>query len=38
LMSALKHKPGTVGVLWDSDLKTTSGFTIIGEIWHGTTE
>lgn len=38
LISALKQKPGTVSVLWDSDLKTASDLTVIGEVWHGTIE
>ena len=36
LIIALKQKTGTVSVLWDSDLKSVSDLTIIGEIWHGT--
>ena len=38
LISILKQKPGTVSVVWDSDLKNASEFTVIGEIWHGTTD
>ena len=38
LISDLEHKPGTVSVLWDSDLKSTTNLTIIGEVWHGTKE
>ena len=38
LISTLKHKPGTISLLWDSDLKTASDLTIIGEVWHGTIE
>ena len=38
LISALKRKPGTVSVMWDSDLKATSDLKVIGEVWHGTIE
>lgn len=38
LISALKKQPGTVSLLWDSDVKSTSDLTIIGEVWHGTIE
>ena len=38
LILALQQKPGTISVLWDSDIKTASDLTIIGEVWHGTTE
>jgi hypothetical protein len=38
LISALKQKPGTVSVLWDSDFKSASNLTVIGEVWHGTIE
>jgi type IV secretory pathway TrbD component len=38
LINALKQKPGTVSVLWEDDIQTTSDLTIIGEIWHGTIE
>jgi len=38
LLNALKQRPGTVSVLWENDVKTRSDLTIIGEIWHGTTE
>jgi type IV secretory pathway TrbD component len=38
LISALKRKPGTVSVLWDSDLKNESDLMVLGEVWHGTTE
>jgi hypothetical protein len=38
LISDLEHKPGTVSVLWDSDLKSTTNLTVIGDVWHGTKE
>jgi hypothetical protein len=38
LINALKNKPGTISVLWENDIQTTSDLTIIGEIWHGTIE
>lgn len=38
LILAIKQKPGTVSVLWDSDIKATSDLTVIGEVWHGTIE
>lgn len=38
LISTLEKTPGTVSVLWDSDLKSTTNLTIIGEVWHGTKE
>ncbi|MEJ2553316.1 MAG: hypothetical protein P8164_03795 [Gammaproteobacteria bacterium] len=38
LITALEQRPGTVSVLWDSDLKNASELTIIGEVWHGTKE
>jgi hypothetical protein len=38
LINALKQRPGTVSVMWDSDLKTSSDLTVIGEVWHGTIE
>lgn len=38
LIIALKQKAGTVSVLWDSDLKSVSDLTIIGEVWRGTIE
>lgn len=38
LISDLKHKPGTVSVLWDTDIKTASDLTVLGEVWQGTIE
>ena len=38
LIIALRQKPGTVSVLWDSDLKNASDLIAIGEVWHGTIE
>jgi len=38
LIGVLKQRPGTVSVLWDSDVKATSNLSIIGEVWHGTIE
>jgi len=38
LITALKERPGTISVLWDSDVNRTSGLTIIGEVWRGTRE
>ena len=38
LIRDLKQNPGTVTVLWDSDLKTTSNLTVLGEVWHGPVE
>ena len=38
LITALKDKPGTVSLLWDSDIKPSSNLIVIGEVWHGPIE
>lgn len=38
LISALKRNRDTVTVLWDGDLRATPNLTVIGELWHNTTE
>jgi len=38
LIATLKDKPGTVSLLWDSDIKPSSNLVVIGEVWHGTIE
>ena len=38
LISDLKQNPGTVSILWKSDVGTTPDLTVISEVWHGTAE
>ena len=35
LINTVKQNPGTVTVVWDSDIKGRSDLTVIGEIWRG---
>jgi hypothetical protein len=35
LINTVKQNPGTVTVLWDSDIKGRSDLAVIGEVWRG---